>query len=70
MEGTEKEQKNQKQLLLRAVFADKGQGMRLDLQKSRINTQEAIGVLEIAKTQLLNELAQNQMTVKQDSQPE
>ncbi|MCK4670780.1 MAG: hypothetical protein KAT43_06265 [Nanoarchaeota archaeon] len=68
MEKPEKEQKVQKQLLLRAVFTDKGQGMRLDLQKSRLNTQEAIGVLEIAKTQLLNELAQNQMTVKQDSQ--
>ena len=57
-----------KQLLLRAVYGDSGQGMRLDLQKSMLSPQEAIGILELAKAQLMKELSQNQMTVRQEGQ--
>ncbi|MBW3011171.1 hypothetical protein KY335_03300 [Candidatus Woesearchaeota archaeon] len=63
-----KEGKPKKQLLLRAVYSDTGQGMRLDVQKSMMTPQEAIGILEIAKNQLMKELSHNQMTVRQEGQ--
>lgn len=62
-------QKPNKQLLLRAVYPGKGPGMRMDIQKVSMTPQEAIGILELAKSQLIKELSQNQMSVRQDGQP-
>ena len=63
----EQKEKKQKHLLIRVLFDEQGTSFRIDMQKAGISTQEALGILEIAKTQLIAEVKQNQVvTSKED----
>jgi hypothetical protein len=63
----EEREKKQKHLLIRVLFDDQGTSFRIDMQKAGMTTQEALGILEIAKTQLIAEVKQNQVvTSKED----
>ena len=67
MEEKEEAKKKQKHLLIRVLFDEQGTSFRIDMQKAGISTQEALGILEIAKTQLIAEVKQNQVvTSKED----
>ncbi|MBW3011878.1 hypothetical protein KY311_01715 [Candidatus Woesearchaeota archaeon] len=54
-----------KELLLRAVYSEDGKNMRLDMKKSGISPQEALGILEMAKDRLLDELKKSQVVTQQ-----
>jgi len=57
--------KMNKELLLRAVYSEDGKNMRLDMKKSGISPQEALGILEMAKDRLLDELKKSQVVTQQ-----
>jgi hypothetical protein len=62
----EENKKKQKHLLIRVLFDDQGTSFRIDMQKAGISTQEALGILEIAKTQLIAEVKQNQVVTSKE----
>ncbi|MBW2987437.1 hypothetical protein KY336_02695 [Candidatus Woesearchaeota archaeon] len=62
----EQKEKKQKHLLIRVLFDDQGTSFRIDMQKAGMTTQEALGILEIAKTQLIAEVKQNQVVTSHE----
>ncbi|MBW3012955.1 hypothetical protein KY325_04180 [Candidatus Woesearchaeota archaeon] len=60
------ETKKQKHLLIRVLFDEPGTSFRIDMQKTGLTSQEAIGILEIAKNQLMNEIKQNQVVTSRE----
>ena len=62
----EQTEKKQKHLLIRVLFDDQGTSFRIDMQKAGMTTQEALGILEIAKTQLIAEVKQNQVVTSRE----
>ncbi len=53
-----------KELLLRAAYSEDGANMRMDMKKTGMSPQEALGILEMAKDRLLDELRKQQVVAK------
>ncbi|MBD3259169.1 hypothetical protein GF371_00900 [Candidatus Woesearchaeota archaeon] len=62
----EESKKKHKNLLIRVLFDEPGTSFRIDMQKTGLTAQEAIGILEIAKNQLMNEIKQNQVVTSRE----
>jgi hypothetical protein len=55
-----------KELLLRAAYSDDGLNMRMDIKKTGISPQEALGILDMAKDRLMSELKEKQIVTKKE----
>jgi hypothetical protein len=66
---SEKAEKNsvgvQKELLLRATYSEDGANLRMDMKKTGMSPQEALGILEMAKDRLMDEIKERQIVTKQ-----
>jgi len=50
-----------KELLLRAAYSEDNMNMRMDMKKTGMSPQEALGILEMAKDRLLDEIRKQQV---------
>lgn len=53
-----------RQLLLRAIYSEDNKNFRMDIHKSGISAQETIGILEIAKDKLMDEVKQKEVVAQ------
>jgi hypothetical protein len=53
-----------KELLLRAVYSENGINMRMDIKKTGLSPQEALGIMEMAKERMMDELKEKMIVSK------
>jgi hypothetical protein len=53
-----------KELLLRAVYSENGVDMRMDIKKTGLSPQEALGIMEMAKERMMDELKEKMIVSK------
>jgi len=59
-----------KELMLRAVYSEDGLNLRMDMKKTGISPQEALGILDMAKDRLMDELKERQIVTKKTKKNE
>ena len=56
-----------KEMLLRVAYSEDGLNMRMDMKKIGISPQEALGLLDMAKERLMDEIKERQIVTKKEN---